>query len=254
MKFHRVCVVGMLLAVFVSAGWSMPELSVLHNGKVYVPLRGVAESLGAVVSARGSQISISLDGKSLALRIGSRKAVNNGKSVQLSEAPFLVAGKTYIPARFAGEALGATVTYDASQNLVRIAKGDCMYAQVAWSRLAVELEQQTSLNRFMRLLEKAFAARDGQAMFAAMHPPIGYYDDSLSGDALERELLKLSRTGKLKFNPVGTADWDDAGGSHYSIAYDGSRKLQGGEDGFMGNFVFGRVPEGFWQVMSITNP
>jgi hypothetical protein len=54
------------------------------------------------------------------LRIGSTTALVNGKSVALEVAPRIVAGHTFVPVRFVGEAFGSQVSWTAATRTVVI--------------------------------------------------------------------------------------------------------------------------------------
>jgi Copper amine oxidase N-terminal domain len=91
-------------------------------GRVYVPLRGVFEQLGASVVYEGGKIEATRGATTVALQIGSNSAVVNGASVALDAAPFLIGARTLVPLRFVAQALGATVNYDGSTRTVAIAQ------------------------------------------------------------------------------------------------------------------------------------
>jgi hypothetical protein len=85
-----------------------------NNGRVYVPIRFVAEQLGATVdSSKLPTITITWGSNTLALTIGSTTATLNGKTVTIDQPPYIDAatGRTMVPARFIAETMGATVTW-----------------------------------------------------------------------------------------------------------------------------------------------
>ncbi len=89
-------------------------------GRVFVPLRGVFENLGATVVYSAGVINATGRGHSVSLRIGSTQATVDGQQQTVDVAPFLIGASTYVPLRFVSQALGATVNYDGSNNLVAI--------------------------------------------------------------------------------------------------------------------------------------
>jgi hypothetical protein len=89
-------------------------------GRVFVPLRGVFERLGASVVYQAGQINASGNGHDVSLRIGSNQAVVNGQQQTLDVAPFIVGASTYVPLRFVSQSLGASVNYDNGTNTVAI--------------------------------------------------------------------------------------------------------------------------------------
>src|SRR5579864_7305337 len=91
-----------------------------RSGRVFVPLRGVFERLGATVVYDNGVINATGNGRSVQLHIGSTTAVVNGQSQILDVAPFLVGARTLVPLRFISQALGASVNYDYNSNTVEI--------------------------------------------------------------------------------------------------------------------------------------
>src|ERR1700686_4095110 len=89
-------------------------------GRVFVPLRGVFENLGASVVYASGVINATGRGHTVSLRIGSQQATVDGQQQTVDVAPFIVGASTYVPLRFVSQALGATVNYDGSNNLVAI--------------------------------------------------------------------------------------------------------------------------------------
>jgi hypothetical protein len=89
-------------------------------GRVFVPLRGIFERLGASVVYSGGIINATGGGRNISLRIGSTQAQVGGQTQTLDVAPFIVGASTYVPLRFVSEALGAGVNYDASNRVVAL--------------------------------------------------------------------------------------------------------------------------------------
>ena len=89
-------------------------------GRVFVPLRGVFERLGASVVFANNDINAQGNGRSVHLHIGSTQATVNGQSVYMDVAPFLVGARTLVPLRFVAQALGAGVNWNQSNNTVYI--------------------------------------------------------------------------------------------------------------------------------------
>ena len=89
-------------------------------GRVFVPLRGVFENLGASVVYASGVINATGRGHTVSLRIGSQQATVDGQQQTVDVAPFIVGASTYVPLRFVSQALGATVNYDGSNNIVAI--------------------------------------------------------------------------------------------------------------------------------------
>jgi hypothetical protein len=91
-----------------------------RTGRVFVPLRGIFERLGAGVVYSAGTINATKGSTTISLRIGSTQATVNGQPQILDVAPFIVGATTYVPLRFVAQSLGASVGYDASTRVVAI--------------------------------------------------------------------------------------------------------------------------------------
>lgn len=94
-----------------------------RGGRVFVPLRGIFERLGASVVYANRTINATGNDRSISLHIGSTTATVNGANQYLDVAPFIVGASTYVPLRFVAQALGAQVNYDGANRLVAINSG-----------------------------------------------------------------------------------------------------------------------------------
>jgi hypothetical protein len=92
-------------------------------GRVFVPLRGVFERLGASVVYANGQINAQGNGRSISLNIGSTQATVNGQSQTLDVAPFIIGASTYVPLRFIAQSLGSQVNWDNNNRIVAIVGG-----------------------------------------------------------------------------------------------------------------------------------
>jgi hypothetical protein len=90
-------------------------------GRIFVPLRGVFERLGASVVYANGTINATRGPVTVSLQIGSTQATVSGQQQALDVAPFIVGASTYVPLRFVSQALGADVNYDAANRIVAIA-------------------------------------------------------------------------------------------------------------------------------------
>ncbi|MGO4372564.1 stalk domain-containing protein, partial [Paenibacillus sp. MCAF20] len=104
---------------------SLSTAAFIENGSVLVPLREIAEALGADVGYRTSdngakEATLIRGERTAALTIGSTTMIANGKSVKLAVAPRLLGKVTIVPLRALSEALGTVVAWDARNKLVTI--------------------------------------------------------------------------------------------------------------------------------------
>src|SRR5579862_5424112 len=89
-----------------------------RNGRVFVPLRGIFERLGATVVYQAGTINATKGSTTVTLHIGSTQALVNGQQQYFDVAPFIVGATTYVPLRFVAQSLGANVGYDSSTRIV----------------------------------------------------------------------------------------------------------------------------------------
>jgi hypothetical protein len=89
-------------------------------GRVYVPLRGIFERLGASVVYQAGQIAATRGSTTVSLRLGSTTAYVDGRPTTLDAPPFLVGPRTLVPLRFIAESLGASVQYNDATATVAI--------------------------------------------------------------------------------------------------------------------------------------
>jgi hypothetical protein len=93
---------------------------ITRDGRVFVPLRGVFERLGASVVYADGTINAQGHGHAVSLHIGSTNATVDNQPQQLDVAPFIVGASTYVPLRFVSQALGAQVNYDGANRIVAL--------------------------------------------------------------------------------------------------------------------------------------
>ena len=96
---------------------------IMRNGRVFVPLRGIFEQLGASVVYASGQINATRGSTTVSLTIGSNAATVNGQQVTVDVAPFVIDNRTLVPLRFVSQSLGATVNWNDSNETVTINGG-----------------------------------------------------------------------------------------------------------------------------------
>jgi len=95
------------------------------NGRVFVPLRGVFERMGAFVEWNpGTQtVTATRSNSTVKLQVGSNNAWVDGSNVMMDAPARLMSGRTMVPLRFLSEALGASVNWYAQTQTVAINTG-----------------------------------------------------------------------------------------------------------------------------------
>ena len=95
------------------------------EGNVFIPVRFVAEALGAEVNwsknkDKSINVYINKDNTHIELKTGSDVAYVNGKKDILNFAPFIENGRTFVPIRFIAEALNCKVDWIQNEAKVMI--------------------------------------------------------------------------------------------------------------------------------------
>lgn len=95
---------------------------VMVQGRTLLPMRVLFQALGAEVGwdpGTGTAVG-SREGTEVLIPIGSTTPTINGRPVKIDVPARLIGGRTYIPLRFVGEALGDDVQWDGQNRLVVI--------------------------------------------------------------------------------------------------------------------------------------
>ncbi|MBP3361885.1 MAG: cell wall hydrolase [Clostridia bacterium] len=98
---------------------------IVLNGRTYAPIRSVANALcseSVIWNDAEKSADITIGGNTLKIYIGSTSAVYNGKTIPLSEAPFISSDRTFLPVRAISELFGANVSWDSEYKNVEITK------------------------------------------------------------------------------------------------------------------------------------
>lgn len=80
---------------------------------IFVPVRSLADALGAQTTIDGHNIDVTRNGQTLRLRVGDVHASVNGMPFTLEHAPFRVRGRVMIGLRSMARAFSVHASYDA---------------------------------------------------------------------------------------------------------------------------------------------
>lgn len=99
---------------------------IVKKGTTLVPLRFIAEALGAEVDWNGDErkVTLRLNGKTIVLYIDSKTAIMNGQSVTLLTEPIIQNGTTLVPIRFISENFDMAVNYDPETKQITITENE----------------------------------------------------------------------------------------------------------------------------------
>jgi hypothetical protein len=92
----------------------------MDGNRILVPVRFIAETLGASVDYADKLVTIRQEGKVIELPLGSDVVKVNGEPITLDTKATVENGRTYVPLRFVSEALGQTVEWDSVARFVWI--------------------------------------------------------------------------------------------------------------------------------------
>ena len=116
--------VGSTIGYVSGTAKTLDAAPLIRNSRTMLPVRFVAENLGAAVAWDGatSTATITTDTVEIKITIGADAATVNGQSVKLDSHAFIENGRTYLPVRFIAEARGAAVTWDGATSTATITK------------------------------------------------------------------------------------------------------------------------------------
>lgn len=117
--------------------------SLLVDGNVLVPLRSIAEALGADIVWEGSTHSVKLHraGAEVQLTVGSKEAIKNGQPLFLEVAPRLIGDVTMVPLRLIGESFDTLVTWNGETRTAAIDRLQSLPVVGSYENLKLILEK-----------------------------------------------------------------------------------------------------------------
>ncbi len=103
---------------------TMDVAPIIRNDRTMLPVRYVAEALGAEILWDGATSTATLKTAvtEIKITVGATTALVNGQSVTLDSPAFIENSRTYMPVRFVAETLGATVGWDGATSTATISK------------------------------------------------------------------------------------------------------------------------------------
>ena len=103
-------------------GISMDAAPYIDSGRTLVPVRYLADALGATTTWDGNtqEVTVSTTIYNIGMTIGSTTLTVDGQAQTMDVAPVINNGRTYLPARDVANALGFSVDWDAANKIVVI--------------------------------------------------------------------------------------------------------------------------------------
>ena len=102
---------------------------IIQNGRTLVPLRGIFEQLGAIVEydSQTKRVTAYRDTTKVVLTLGSKQASINNQNVTIDVPAMSRNGRTLVPLRFIGEALGSAVNWNGATSHVAIEDNNIVF-------------------------------------------------------------------------------------------------------------------------------
>jgi hypothetical protein len=169
-------------------GVRLPEPPVERGGRVFVPLRGIFESLGAGVVYDKGTINATAGDKTVQVKIGSNQAIVNGQSQYLDAAPFVVGASTMVPLRFVSEALGASVNYNDKTGTIAI--------ETAQAQAQSTIPSGAGLTAVTNLDLNSGSAYVGQPVSMTVQPPYPAQGTGLAGAIIYGRVIEAQAAGQ----------------------------------------------------------
>ena len=103
---------------------TMDVAPIIRNSRTMLPVRYVAEALGATIAWDGvtSTATLTTADTEIRITVGATEALVNGKAVTLDSPAFIESDRTYMPVRFVAETLGGTVAWNGVTSTATITK------------------------------------------------------------------------------------------------------------------------------------
>ncbi len=104
--------------------YAMDAETFIENSRTYVPVRYLAEALGASVEWEEAtkMVTLTKEGVAVKLVIDQKAITVNGKIQDMDVAPLIKANRTYLPGRYVAEAFGCQVSWDEKTRAVSVFK------------------------------------------------------------------------------------------------------------------------------------
>ncbi len=101
-------------------GIQMDAAPYIDSGRTLVPVRYLADALGATTAWDGNaqEVTVSTSVYTIAMTIGSTTLTVNGQAQTMDAVPVINDGRTFLPARYVADALGFSVDWDATNQIV----------------------------------------------------------------------------------------------------------------------------------------
>jgi hypothetical protein len=137
-------------------GISMDAAPYIDNGRTLVPVRYLADALGATTTWDGNtqEVTVSTAVYNIGMTIGSTTLTVDGQAQTMDVAPVINNGRTYLPARWVAQAMGYDVGWDATNQIV-IIYSTSNIGEPAYNNVITQAQQNAAKPAAVQKLESA---------------------------------------------------------------------------------------------------
>lgn len=153
------------------------------SGRIMVPIRVLAEALGADVGwdSATAQVTLTRANTNIVLTLGSKTAYVNGQAMEMDVAPYTSGGRTMIPVRYISEFFGQTVTWDGKTGRVYVAEDKSVAEGSNLEAWALPMGSMLSYLNWGKPDHFGLYARSDPSAFISREMPYSLARSSLSG-------------------------------------------------------------------------
>lgn len=156
----------------------------VQNGRTMVPLRDLAERLGADVEwvQETQKIVMTRAGSTVTMTLGKTTADVDGVTMEMDVAPYAVEGHTLIPARYVAEFFGQVVTWDQEKQLVVVEEDKSVAGDSNLEAWALAMGAMRGQLDFFGPEESSAYFGQIPRRYTMLGDPAGWFRDSLQSD------------------------------------------------------------------------
>ncbi len=176
------------------------------NGRFLVPMRNIFEAMNVTNinwDGKTRKITVKENNTTIILTIDSKEARINDKKVVLDTAATLIDGRTYVPLRFIGESLGASVHWNNDEQVAHVHK-DGIKIRISKETIYIKSEGYFELNN-----NAYYGVQFSDGFFVAVN--IDSFD--MVGGAITKSYFVLVRPNKATVSKnitiLGSGYFDD---------------------------------------------
>jgi hypothetical protein len=186
-------------------GISMDAAPYIDNGRTLVPVRYLADALGATTTWDGNtqEVTVSTAVYNIGMTIGSATLTVDGQAQTMDVAPVINNGRTYLPARDVANALGFSVDWDAANKIVVIYPMSSI-GEPAYNNVITQAQQNAAKPEQVQKLESAL----GVTMTGSAASGGWDYNPELNADGSSNSAF-IAQNMSNSFVVVGYGSSDD---------------------------------------------